>query len=81
MCQFFPYTIDPLVKRAWYANKQEIRKAVSLGGNGEEYSKCTQSLYRLAIWVKFSADDILKSFSYFSQKTGFDISFLVSLEK
>ena len=29
---------------------------------------------RLALWVKFSADDILKYFSYFSQKTGFDIS-------
>ena len=28
----------------------------------------------LALWVKFSADDILKYFSYFSQKTGFDIS-------
>ena len=27
-----------------------------------------------AIWVKFSADDILKCFSYFTQKTGFDIS-------
>ena len=55
-------------------NKQEIRKFVSLGGNGEEYSKCTQSLYRLAFWVKFSADDILKYFSFFPQKTGFDIS-------
>ena len=29
--------------------------------------------YRLAFWVKFSADDILKYFSYFSQKTKFDI--------
>ena len=29
---------------------------------------------RLALWVKFSADGILKYFSYFSQKTGFDIS-------
>ena len=29
---------------------------------------------RLALWVKFSAEDILKYFSYFSQKTGFDIS-------
>ena len=26
-----------------------------------------------ALWVKFSADDILKNFSYFSQKTSFDI--------
>ena len=26
------------------------------------------------LWVKFSADDILKYFPYFSQKTGFDIS-------
>ena len=25
-------------------------------------------------WVKFSADDNVKYFSYFSQKTGFDIS-------
>ena len=31
-------------------------------------------LYRLALWVKFSADNILKYFSYFSQKTGYDIS-------
>ena len=30
--------------------------------------------YRLALWVKFSADDILKYFSSFSEKTGFDIS-------
>ena len=29
---------------------------------------------RLALWVNFSADDILKYFSYFSQKTGYDIS-------
>ena len=28
----------------------------------------------LALWAQFSADDILKYFSYFSQKTGFDIS-------
>ena len=28
----------------------------------------------LALWIKFSADDILKCFSYFSQKTGFNIS-------
>ena len=28
----------------------------------------------LSTWVKFSADDILKYFSYISQKTGFDIS-------
>ena len=27
-----------------------------------------------SLWVKFSSDDILKYFSYFSQKTGFDIS-------
>ena len=31
-------------------------------------------VYALALWVKFSADDILKYFSYFSQKTGLDIS-------
>ena len=31
-------------------------------------------LQRLALWVKFSADDILKYFSYFSQETDFDIS-------
>ena len=29
---------------------------------------------RLALWVKFSADNILKYFSYFSKKTGYDIS-------
>ena len=43
------------------------------------YSTCkmynsNQSCYRLALWEKFSADDILKYFSYFSKKTGFDIS-------
>ena len=27
----------------------------------------------LGIWVKFSVDDILKYFSYFSQKTAFDM--------
>ena len=32
------------------------------------------SVSRLALWVKFSAEDILKHFSYCSQKTGFDIS-------
>ena len=26
------------------------------------------------LWVKFSAENILKYISYFSQKTGFDIS-------
>ena len=31
-------------------------------------------LKRLALRVKFSVDDILKYFSYFSQKTGFEIS-------
>ena len=36
---------------------------------------------RLALWVKFSADDILKYFSYFSQKTGFDISCKLSLKE
>ena len=36
---------------------------------------------RLALWVKFSADDILKYFSYFSQKTGFDISCKLSPKK
>ena len=35
---------------------------------------------RLALWVKFAADDILKYFSYFSQKTGFDISCKLSKE-
>ena len=30
--------------------------------------------YCSAVCIKFSADDILKCFSYFSQKTGFDIS-------
>ena len=33
----------------------------------------------LALWVKFSVDDILKYFSDFSQKTGFDISCKFSL--
>ena len=34
------------------------------------------SVMRVACWVKFSADDIhvLKYFSYYCQKTGFDIS-------
>ena len=29
---------------------------------------------QVALWVKFSGDDISKYFSYISQKTGFDIS-------
>ena len=36
------------------------------------------SLYRLACWVIISTDDILKYFSYFSQKTGFDITYILS---
>ena len=32
------------------------------------------NVQRLALWVILSADDILKYVSYFSQKTGFDIS-------
>ena len=35
---------------------------------------CILSLFRLSHWVKFSAADILKYISYFSQKTCFDIS-------
>ena len=41
------------------------------------YSKpvtCWHPYSLLALWVKFSADDILKYFSNFSQKTGFYIS-------
>ena len=30
-------------------------------------------VYRLALWVKFSADNILKYFSHFSQEARFDI--------
>ena len=33
----------------------------------------------MALWVKFSADNILKHFSNFSQNTGFDISCKLSL--
>ena len=29
---------------------------------------------RLALWVKFLADDNVKNVSYFSQKTGFDMT-------
>ena len=36
--------------------------------------QCTRESYCLVFWVKFSANDILKYFSYFSQKTGFDIA-------
>ena len=35
----------------------------------------------LALWVKSSADDILKWFSYFTQETGFDISHKLSSEE
>ena len=35
---------------------------------------CMANLNALTLWVKFSADNILKYFTYFSQKTGFDIS-------
>ena len=31
-----------------------------------------------SLWVKFSADDILKYFSYVSQKTDFDITCILS---
>ena len=37
-------------------------------------SKACKITYCLALWVRFSADDILKYFFLFSQKTGFDIS-------
>ena len=36
------------------------------------------SIFNLALWVKNSANDILKYFSNFPQKTGFDISCNVS---
>ena len=38
------------------------------------YALFVSWLYCLALWVKFSADNILKYFSFVSQKTGFDIS-------
>ena len=38
------------------------------------------NLKRLALWVKISADDILKYFSYFFQPTGFGISWKNFLE-
>ena len=43
---------------------------------------CRESILTLALWVKFSADYKLKYFliSYFSQKTGFDISSKLSLD-
>ena len=34
---------------------------------------------RLACWVKFSADDILRYVSYFSQKKGFHVSCNLSI--
>ena len=37
------------------------------------------NIKRLALLVKFSVTDILKYFSYFSKKTGFDISCKLSL--
>ena len=36
-------------------------------------------VYSLSDWIKISADDNLKYFSYFSQETGFDISCKLSL--
>ena len=42
-------------------------------------SKISENLILcLALWVKFSADVILKYFSYFSQKTGINISYKLS---
>ena len=40
-----------------------------------EFNNLFDELFlRIALWVKFSAEDILKYFSCFSQKIGFDIS-------
>ena len=38
------------------------------------FSKCHSHLKDLACWINFSAENILKCFSYFSLKLGFDIS-------
>ena len=38
-----------------------------------KYTCTTQPHLTLSCWVHFSADDILKYFSYFPQKIGFDI--------
>ena len=46
-------------------------------GRKEVYARfhdCRSCSCHLADWVKFSADNILKYFFYFSEKTGYDIS-------
>ena len=56
--------------------KQEVTKVVTLSDNGKKSTKCNKSPKKkkyLACWVKVSADNILKYFSYFSEKIGFDI--------
>ena len=42
--------------------------------NSDPWLKCISYYKCLGPWVKYSADDILKYFSYFSKKRGFDIS-------
>ena len=45
-----------------------------MGGKNFELGSGVLSLQHLACWVKLSAYDILKLFSYCSKRTGFDIS-------
>ena len=43
-------------------------------GTPEEICRYENNVYIcLALWVKFSADNVLKYFSHFSQETGFDV--------
>ena len=50
----------------------QIRGFKRIIDNVADESECIY--WRLAFWITSSADGILKQFSYFSQKTGFEIS-------
>ena len=48
--------------------------------NKKKNAEMTGASLHLALWVKFSEDNILKYFCYFAQKTGFDISCKLSVK-
>ena len=67
---------------AWHIQAEKVTKVYCSNKTMSTWQQCLPVdflfINRLALWVKFAADDILKYFSYFSQKTGFDISCTLS---
>ena len=61
--EFAPLYSKFIKKRPIFRNKSDVQ---------ETKQKVTKVI--TLVWVKFSAEDIRKYFSNFSQKTGFDIS-------